>query len=78
MTRRRLFRQLLVESIVVATFPVPNEAAERVALAIMKSGVLGGVEFDWDEVSRLAALPDYDVAAALERFNELLQRENLK
>jgi hypothetical protein len=70
--------QLLVENVVVATFPVPNQRAERVALALMKAGVLGGVEFDWNEVSRLVSLPDYNVAVALERLRVELERENMK
>ena len=70
--------QLLVENILVATFPVPNEDAERAAMALLKVGVLGGVEFDWDEVARLAALPDYAIGPALERFKVELERQNLK
>ena len=70
--------QLLVESLVVAIFPVPNEESERTTMALLKAGVLGGVEFDWNEVTRLARDPAYSVDTALERFKIELERENLK
>lgn len=69
--------QLLVEYLTVATFPEPNEHAQQMVRFLLRAGVYGNVDFDTNEVSRLAALPAYDVSGPLEAYSLELERENL-
>lgn len=50
---------LLVERVLVSTYPQPNETARKCAreLAIVALG--GGFNMNWDEVLRVANLPEY-------------------
>ncbi len=65
----------LVERVLVANYPARNAEAEACARKMMAVCVGGAVPVDWEEVRRLAALRDYDVAAEVERMAEEVRRE---
>jgi hypothetical protein len=65
----------LVERVLLAFYPQPDADARAVACKLLAACVSGETPVDWDKVSRLAALPDFDVTAELEELREEVQRE---
>ena len=59
---------LLVERVLVSTYPRPNEEARDCARKLLAVALRGQLEMDWPEVRRLAALPEYDNLAACEHL----------
>jgi len=50
---------LLVERVLVATHPGPNETARQCARELAMVALGGGLELNWAEVLRVANLPEY-------------------
>jgi len=50
---------LLVERVLVSTYPQPNETARKCARELAMVALGGGLEMNWDEVLRIAKLPEY-------------------
>jgi hypothetical protein len=59
---------LLVERVLVSTYPSPNSEARDCARKLLAVVLRGQLEMDWPEVRRLAALPEYDNLADCERL----------
>ena len=59
---------LLVERVLVSTYPSPNEEARDCARKLLAVALRGQLEMDWQEVRRLAALPEYDNLAVCEHL----------
>lgn len=56
---------LIVERVLSAVYPQPNSEAEGCARKLLAACVSGKTDVDWDEVSRLARDPAYDIDEAL-------------
>jgi hypothetical protein len=65
---------LIVERVLIATYPRPDEEAELCARKLLAVAVSGDVPVDWDEVRRLASLSSFDVAREVERIAEEVRR----
>jgi hypothetical protein len=50
---------LLVERILVSVYPEKNQTARACAQILLSGMLRGQIEVDWDEVRRLAKLPEY-------------------
>ena len=59
---------VLVERVLVGLYPRPDAEAQDVARKMMAVCVSGKTPVDWDEVDRLARLPDYRVADELQEL----------
>jgi hypothetical protein len=60
--------ELLVERILVATYPREYAPARDCARKLMAAALLGELVFDWTEAFRIAALPAYGVTTDLEAW----------
>ena len=67
--------QLLVERLVLATFPVPDEEAERSARELLSAALSDRVQVDWEETRRLAADERYNVRGPLARIRSEVESE---
>lgn len=65
----------LVERVLLAFYPQPDAEAREVACKLIAACESGETPVDWDEVSRLAALPDFNVANELTGLRKEVQRE---
>ncbi len=65
----------LVERVLLAFHPQPDADARDVARKLLAACLSGETPVDWDEVGRLAALPDFRVTAELEELREEVERE---
>jgi hypothetical protein len=52
--------ELLVERILVATYPQPHPPARACAEKLATAALRHEIEFDWTEAQRLANRPEYD------------------
>jgi len=59
---------VLVERVLLAFYPSPDEEAAAVARKMLAVCVSGKTPVDWPEVKRLASLPAFDIADELERL----------
>jgi hypothetical protein len=59
---------LLVERVLVSVYPQRHEPAEHCARKLIAVALSGQVEMDWQEVRRLAALPEYAILPVLENL----------
>jgi len=66
---------VLVERVLPAFYPTPDEEAAAVARKMMAVCVSGKTPVDWLEVKRLACLPDFDIAGELERLRKEVAHE---
>ena len=58
--------ELLVERVLVSTYPQPYAPAQACAKMLVAVALRGEVQLDWAEVSRLAALPEYRILTECE------------
>lgn len=65
----------IVERVLLAFYPQPDSDARDVACKLIAACVSGETPVDWDEVTRLAALPDFKVTAELKELREEVERE---
>jgi len=65
----------IVERVLLAFYPQPDADAREVARKLLAACLSGQTPVDWDEVNRLAALPDFNVTAELDELREEVQRE---
>ena len=65
----------LVERVLLAFYPQPDADARDVACKLLAACISGETPVDWEEVNRLAALPDFLVTSELEELREEVQRE---
>jgi len=65
----------LVERVLLAFYPQPDPNAREVARKLLAACLSGVTPVDWDEVSRLAALPDFNVTSELDELRQEVQRE---
>jgi len=65
----------LVERVLLAFYPQPDSDAREVARKLFAACLTGETTVDWDEVDRLAALPEFKVVAELCELREEVQRE---
>lgn len=65
----------LVERVLLAFYPQPDPDAREVALKLMAACLSGTTPVDWDEVGRLAALPEFRVTDELNELREEVRRE---
>ena len=56
-------------------YPQPSPDAREVARKLLAACLSGETPVDWDEVDRLAALPDFNVTDELNQLREEVQRE---
>jgi hypothetical protein len=66
---------LLVERILVSTYPQPDPGAEQCARKLAAVALAGQVEMDWQEVRRLAERPEYRILPALTELVGDIARE---
>ena len=52
---------LLVERVLISTYPQPYDPADACARKLLAVALLGSIELDWNEVARLAARPEYGI-----------------
>lgn len=57
--------ELLVERVLVSSYPSPNEESRACARELAVVALTGAVQMDWNEVMRLAASPNYRVVDEL-------------
>jgi hypothetical protein len=50
---------LLVERVLISVYPGPNPAARDCARKLVAVALGGGLDMDWNEVKRVASLPEY-------------------
>ncbi|MDA0991634.1 MAG: hypothetical protein O3A51_12900 [Verrucomicrobia bacterium] len=65
----------IVERVLLAFFPQPSADARDVARKLLAACLSGETPVDWDEVERLAALPDFNITAELDELRREVQRE---
>ena len=65
----------LVERVLLAFYPQPDADARDVACKLLAACISGETPVDWEEVDRLAALPDFKVTSELEELREEVQRK---
>jgi hypothetical protein len=65
----------LVERVLLAFYPRPDPDAAIVARKLLAACLSGETPVDWDEVNRLAALPEFNVVEELGRLRGDVQRE---
>lgn len=58
----------IVERVLLAFYPQPGSEARNVAKKMLAVCVSGQTPVDWDEVSRLAALPSFNVTKELDEL----------
>jgi hypothetical protein len=51
--------ELLVERVLVSTYPGPNAEARDCARKLTAVALGGGIDINWNEVKRVAAMPEY-------------------
>ncbi|MBT3194752.1 MAG: hypothetical protein HN341_19565 [Verrucomicrobia bacterium] len=68
----------LVERVLLAFYPQPDAGARDVACKLLAACISGETPVDWEEVNRLAALPDFKVTSELKELREEVQRELTK
>lgn len=66
---------LIVERTLSATYPQPNEEEEFCAGKLLAVCLGNKVQTDWDEVNRLAGLPEYAVSEELGRLMKEVEDE---
>ncbi len=66
---------VLVERVLVSTYPQRYEPAELCARKLIAAALAGQVDLDWHEASRLAEQPDYGILPALTRLVAEVARE---
>jgi hypothetical protein len=66
---------VLVERVLLAFYPQPDPNARDVARKLLAACLSGVTPLDWEEVNRLAALPDFNVTAELNVLRKEVQRE---
>ncbi|MBU0756320.1 MAG: hypothetical protein KJ645_14355 [Planctomycetes bacterium] len=66
---------VLVERVLLAFYPSPDKEAQAVARKMMAVCVSGKTTVDWQEIKRLASLPDFDIDGELERLREEVANE---
>lgn len=60
----------VVERTLLAFYPEPNREARDVAKKLLAVCIRGDTPVDWDEISRLASLPSFDVACEMEALKK--------
>ena len=65
----------IVERVLLAFYPQPDADARDVACKLIAACMSGETPVDWNEVARLAALPDFKVTSELEELREEVRRE---
>lgn len=65
----------LVERVLLAFYPQPDADARDIACKLLAACISGATPVDWDEVNRLAALPDFKVTSELQELQEEVERE---
>jgi len=66
---------LLPERLLMATYPSRNDEALACAKKLAAAGLSGRVAMDWEETSRVAALPEYRVEKELAQLLECVKRD---
>ena len=66
---------LLVERVLVAVYPQPDDNAEQCARKLAAVALAGHIEMDWKEVRRLAERPEYRILPELTRLVSNVSRE---
>jgi hypothetical protein len=56
--------ELLVERVLVSVYPQPHPPARECAKKLAAVALGGAMEFDWEEVRRLASRPEYGILLA--------------
>lgn len=67
--------ELLVERVLVAVYPTPNESARACARELVGVALTGALQIDWAEVKRLAQSPAYKAFDELQRLVQEVSRE---
>lgn len=67
--------ELLVERILVSEYPGPHPPARDCARKLAAVALKGGMEMDWAEVARIAALPEYRSEESTRKLLEDVRRE---
>ena len=67
--------ELLVERILVSEYPGPHPPARDCARKLAAVALKGGIEMDWTEVARIAALPEYRSEESTRKLLEDVRRE---
>jgi len=65
----------LVERVLTAVYPRPDAEARGVARKMMVACLAGGVDIDWQEVERLAALPSFRILDEYQLFKQEIADE---
>jgi len=65
----------LVERVLLAYYPCPDDEAKAVAKKILAVCMSGETPVEWKEVDRLAALPSFNVAKELRALKQEVARE---
>jgi len=66
---------VLVERTLLSFYPCPDENAKSVAKKMMAVCLSGKTEVDWDEVDRLAGLPDFLIQRELQQLRSEVEDE---
>lgn len=70
---------LLVERVLVSVYPGPNETARKCARLLAVVALAGAVKMNWDEVLRVANLPEYrNVSECKTLVNEVAHELKIK
>ncbi len=59
---------VLVERLLISVYPQPYESAAACARKLAAAALSGQVEMDWQEVERLAGLPEYRIVPVLKKM----------
>lgn len=65
----------LVERVLLAFYPQANAEAREVGRKLLAACLSGATPVDWDEVERLAALPEFSVTSELRELRMEVERE---
>lgn len=65
----------LVERVMTAVYPRPDAEARIVAKKLMSVCLKGGIDIDWQEVERLAALPTFRIPKEFRQFKQEISHE---
>ncbi len=65
---------LIVERVLAATYPRPDEEAALCAKKLLSVAMADAVPVDWDEIRRLAMLPSFGVAQDVDLFKAEVRR----
>ena len=65
----------IVERVLLAFYPQPDAEARDVARKLLAACLSGKTPVDWDEVNRLAALPEFRISEELRQLREEVERD---